>query len=63
MSAVKADAIKPVDDTTISRPGPRLVDGLRVLALAIHPDLVLPGASPSPSSDATASPAAFVGTP
>jgi hypothetical protein len=52
----------PVDDTTITRPGPRLVEGLRVLALAIHPDLVLPGASPSPS-DASASPAAFVGAP
>jgi iron complex transport system substrate-binding protein len=63
MTAVKAGAIMPVDDTTITRPGPRLVEGLRVLALAIHPDLVLPGASPSPGSDATASPAVFVGAP
>jgi len=39
----------------VSRPGPRLVEGLRLLALAIHPDLILPpadspGAAPSGSA-------------
>ena len=46
MTAVKDGAIYPVNDTIITRPGPRLVDGLRELALAIHPDLELPEASP-----------------
>ncbi len=52
MSAVKGGAIRPVDDTLISRPGPRLAEGLRALALAIHPDLVLPSpaATPAPSA-------------
>jgi iron complex transport system substrate-binding protein len=61
MTAVKADAVRPVDDTLISRPGPRLADGLRNLALAIHPDLVLPplaSASPAPSASAGGSPVA-----
>ena len=61
MSAVKAGLVVGIDDTTVSRPGPRLVDGLRVLALAIHPDLQLPGASPSGSP--STSPAALVGRP
>ena len=42
-------AIRPVDDVIITRPGPRLVEGLRQLALAIHPDLVLPPAVPIPA--------------
>jgi iron complex transport system substrate-binding protein len=48
MTAVKAGAIRPVNDLIITRPGPRLVQGLRELALAIHPDLVLPSAAPIP---------------
>jgi iron complex transport system substrate-binding protein len=39
MTAVKNDAIRPVDDLVISRPGPRLADGLLSLARAMHPDL------------------------
>lgn len=55
MTAVKAGAIEPIDDIVVSRPGPRLVEGLRLLALAIHPDLILPpadspGAAPSGSA-------------
>ncbi len=42
MTAVKTGAVRPVDDIVITRPGPRLADGLAALALAIHPDLVLP---------------------
>ena len=49
MTAVKTGAVRPIDDTVTTRPGPRLVEGLRDLAVAIHPDLVLPPA-PSPSS-------------
>lgn len=45
MTAVKIGAIKPVDDVLVSRPGPRLVVGLRALALAIHPDAAVPGPS------------------
>jgi iron complex transport system substrate-binding protein len=48
MTAVKSDAIRPVNDLVITRPGPRLVEGLRELAVAIHPDLVLPSAAPIP---------------
>lgn len=49
MTAVKTDAIRPVNDLIVTRPGPRLVEGLRELALAIHPDLVLPPAEPIPA--------------
>jgi iron complex transport system substrate-binding protein len=56
LSAVKDGAIRPIDDVIVTRPGPRLGDGLRALALAIHPDLVLPGAPASASP--AASPAA-----
>ncbi len=59
MAAVKAGAIRPVNDTVVTRPGPRLVEGLRDLALAIHPGLVLPvvpGANPGASSPASPGP-------
>lgn len=55
MTAVKDGAIRPVDDIIITRPGPRLVDGLRALAAAIHPDAAIPGASPATSPTASAS--------
>ena len=42
MTAVKTGAIRPVNDLVITRPGPRLVEGLRDLALAIHPDASFP---------------------
>ena len=42
--AVKAGEIRPIDDVVVTRPGPRLVEGLRALALAIHPDVALPPA-------------------
>jgi iron complex transport system substrate-binding protein len=42
MTAVRNNAIYPVDDVVITRPGPRLVDGLRALIEAIHPDVELP---------------------
>ena len=62
MTAVRTQAIRPVDDIVITRPGPRLVEGLRDLALAIHPEAasLLPPASPGAGPDASASPAASV---
>ncbi len=42
MTAVREGRVAPVDDIVITRPGPRLVEGLRQLATAIHPDVALP---------------------
>lgn len=42
MTAVSAGAIHPVEDTVITRPGPRLPAGLRNLAAGIWPDVTLP---------------------
>ena len=41
MTAVKAGAIRAVDDIIVTRPGPRLTEGLLALARAIHPELGL----------------------
>lgn len=46
MTAVRGGRIVPVDDIVITRPGPRLIEGLRQLAAAIHPDVALPSAPP-----------------
>jgi iron complex transport system substrate-binding protein len=42
MTAVREGRIRPTEDVIITRPGPRLGEGLRSLAVAIHPDLELP---------------------
>ena len=47
MTAVREGAIRPVDDVVVTRPGPRLAEGLRALALAIDPAAPLP---PAPSA-------------
>ena len=39
LAAVKANQVYPFDDNLVSRPGPRLVDGLEALAKLIHPEL------------------------
>ena len=39
IDAVKNSSIFPFDDNLISRPGPRLVDGLEQLAKLLHPEL------------------------
>ena len=39
IEAVKNQQIFPFDDNLVSRPGPRLVDGLEALARQFHPDL------------------------
>jgi iron complex transport system substrate-binding protein len=38
MTAVANGDIRPVDDIIVTRPGPRLGEGLAALALAIHPE-------------------------
>ncbi len=39
IEAVKSEQIFPIDDNLISRPGPRLVDGLEALAKILHPEV------------------------
>ena len=46
MSAVRTGDIRGVNDLVVTRPGPRLVEGLRELAQAIHPEVTV--ASPAP---------------
>jgi iron complex transport system substrate-binding protein len=48
MSAVKDDQIRPIDDQTVTRPGPRLFLGLALLARTIHPEASIPSAQPIP---------------
>lgn len=38
LNAVKNQRVYPFDDNIVSRPGPRLVDGLEALAKLFHPD-------------------------
>jgi len=45
LTAVKTGDIRSVNDTEITRPGPRLAIGMRNLALAMYPDLQLPPVS------------------
>jgi iron complex transport system substrate-binding protein len=46
LTAVKTGDVRSVTDTEITRPGPRLATGMRNLALAMYPDLVLPSPAP-----------------
>lgn len=55
ITAVKEKSITGIDDIVVTRPGPRLVDGLRLLVMAIHPDIPIGGA---PSESAVPSAAA-----
>ncbi|HTK43991.1 MAG TPA: ABC transporter substrate-binding protein [Patescibacteria group bacterium] len=55
MTAVKNGSIFPIDDIVVTRPGPRLVDGLAALIAAIHPELAPPSPGPSTASSAPAS--------
>lgn len=49
MTAVKNNAIYPVDDIVVTRPGPRLVEGLAALIAALHPELASASSSPASS--------------
>lgn len=42
MTAVKDGRVVAVHDTIVTRPGPRLVDGLAELIAAVHPEIALP---------------------
>jgi len=46
LTAVRNGDVRPIDDVIVTRPGPRLGEGIRALAVAIHPDLVLPSPAP-----------------
>ena len=39
LKAVTGKQVHPFDDNIVSRPGPRLVDGLEALAKLLHPEL------------------------
>ncbi len=39
IDAVKNKHVYPIDDAIVSRPGPRVVDGLEAAAKLIHPEL------------------------
>jgi iron complex transport system substrate-binding protein len=52
ITAVEEGAVRPVEDIPVTRPGPRLAEGLANLAWAIHPEIEL-----------TDPPAAFEGCP
>jgi iron complex transport system substrate-binding protein len=60
LAAVKNGAVRPVNDIVVTRPGPRLPDGLASLARAIHPEIVLSGfpADPPLCAGPAASPGA-----
>ncbi|HXQ96622.1 MAG TPA: helical backbone metal receptor [Candidatus Acidoferrales bacterium] len=47
MTAIVDHAVRPVDDTVVTRPGPRIVEGLAALAEAIHPGVALPSLGPA----------------
>ena len=40
ITAVQNGAVYPIDGDIISRPGPRILDGLKALASLIHPELM-----------------------
>jgi len=48
MTAVKDGQIRPIDDRTVTRPGPRLFLGLQLLASTIHPEADIPASEPIP---------------
>jgi len=54
MTAVQEGDIFPIDDIIVTRPGPRLVDGLAALIAAIHPEVA--SASRAPSGAPSAAP-------
>ena len=62
MTAIRDHAVRPVDDTIVTRPGPRIVEGLAALARAIHPGVALPSLAqplvPAPSVASSLVPAA-----
>jgi iron complex transport system substrate-binding protein len=62
MAAVKQGRIVPIDDIVVTRPGPRLVDGLAALIRAIHPEVSIDDIVPVPSSAPSVAPSAIRST-
>jgi iron complex transport system substrate-binding protein len=63
MTAVKQGRIVPVNDIVVTRPGPRLVDGLAGLIRAVHPEVAIDDIVPPPPSTApTSAPSAVRAT-
>jgi iron complex transport system substrate-binding protein len=58
MAAVKDGRIVPIDDIVVTRPGPRLVEGLAALIQAIHPEIDISDVVPPAASPAAPSPGA-----
>jgi iron complex transport system substrate-binding protein len=58
MTAVRDGAVRAIDDTIVTRPGPRLAEGLAALAFAIHPDIDMAVPPPPVTACATPSPSA-----
>jgi iron complex transport system substrate-binding protein len=58
MTAVRNGRIHPIDDIVVTRPGPRLVEGLEALIRAIHPDLAGQLPTPEPATSLAGLPAA-----
>ncbi|MET0772820.1 MAG: helical backbone metal receptor [Candidatus Limnocylindrales bacterium] len=60
MTAVEKGDIRPVHDIVVTRPGPRLAEGLASVARGIHPELAeqLAGFPPDPEMCGTTSPGA-----
>ena len=58
MTAVKDGRIYPIDDIVVTRPGPRLGEGLEALIRAIHPDLASQLPTPEPLTTLAGLPAA-----
>jgi iron complex transport system substrate-binding protein len=54
MTAVKNGDVRALDDTVVTRPGPRLAQGLANLARAIHPELQLDSIPVDPAPCAAA---------
>jgi iron complex transport system substrate-binding protein len=48
MTAVRNNDIRPIDDQTVTRPGPRRALGLKLLAETIHPEAAIPSLAPIP---------------
>jgi iron complex transport system substrate-binding protein len=49
ITAVKDGAVRPANDTVITRPGPRMPLGLASLVRGIHPEITLPEFPPEPA--------------
>lgn len=61
MTAVKEDRIFPIDDIVVTRPGPRIADGLEALIRAIHPELAAQLPSPAPAASFAPAPTTSLG--